>query len=252
MSLWHCCFISFMLHFWFPPESCFFFPPLHIFISVSVYAYLKSHVPPCPCRNGNRRCRCLCSRNKKQCASELKCRTTSSKGQTEERGHTKAWTCCWINTLIGGNYVLGAPVGFLSSARGPHKYTFKRHVARSRSNLLTMNLRIMVFITNSFTVALWRNQQSSLNINTCKWMLCLFELSAPLKSWDTVCLVAALETQTEISNASGPWVAQTSSTFVWRPPGLRWRWFSALDNMFWKYLCCEICLRSWRSRGGTS
>lgn len=28
MSLWHCCFISFMLHFWFPPESCcFFFPP---------------------------------------------------------------------------------------------------------------------------------------------------------------------------------------------------------------------------------
>lgn len=33
MSLWHCCFISFMLHFWFPPESCFLFPPLHIFIS---------------------------------------------------------------------------------------------------------------------------------------------------------------------------------------------------------------------------
>lgn len=59
------------------------------------------------------------------------------------------------------------------------------------------------------------------------------------KSWDTVCLVAALETQTEISNASGPRVAQTSSTFVWQPPGLRWRWFSALNNMFWKYLCCE-------------
>lgn len=64
------------------------------------------------------------------------------------------------------------------------------------------------------------------------------------KWWDTVCLVAALETQTEISNASGPRVAQTSSTFVWQPPGLRWRWFSALHNMFWKYLCCETRVRS--------
>lgn len=109
----------------------------------------------------------------------IKCSTTSSKGQIEKRGHTKAWTCCWINTLIGGNYVLGAAVGLLSSARGPHKYTFKRHVARSRSNLLTMNLCIIIFIINSMMAALWRNQQSSLNIYTCKLMLCLFELRTP-------------------------------------------------------------------------
>lgn len=31
MSLWHCCFISFMLHFWFPPESCFFHSFAHIY-----------------------------------------------------------------------------------------------------------------------------------------------------------------------------------------------------------------------------
>lgn len=182
MSPWRCCFISFMLHFWFPPESPFFSPPWRVFISVSVYAHLKSHVPPCPRENAV----IAAAGMKTMCIWAIKCRTTSSKGQIEKRGHTKAWTRRWINTLIGGNYVLGAPLGLLSSARGPHKYTFKRHVARSRSNLLTMNLCIMVFIINSRMVPLWRNQQSPLNINTCKWMLCLFELRTPSRGTGSV------------------------------------------------------------------
>lgn len=46
MSLWHRCFISFMLHFWFPPESCSFapFPPLHIFISGTKFKSLFMHI----------------------------------------------------------------------------------------------------------------------------------------------------------------------------------------------------------------
>lgn len=42
MSLWHCCFISFMLHFWFPPESCFFslFLCTYLFLALNLSLYL--------------------------------------------------------------------------------------------------------------------------------------------------------------------------------------------------------------------
>lgn len=46
--------------------------------------------------------------------------------------------------------MFGARVGLLSSARGSHKYTFKRHVARSRSNLLTVNFCIIVSAVNTY------------------------------------------------------------------------------------------------------
>lgn len=141
MSLWHCCFISFMLHFWFPTES-WFFSLLCTYLFLSLFMRLLNHMflPVLAKMEIGAASVVSAAEMKTMCIWAIKCRTTSSKGQTEKRGHTKEWTCCWINTLIGVNYVLGAPVGLLSSARGPHKYTYTTHVARSRSNLLTMNL----------------------------------------------------------------------------------------------------------------
>lgn len=69
----------------------------------------------------------------------------------------------------------------LSRARGPHKYTFKRHVARSSSNLVTMNFWIIITVINTSPkrAASLRDRPLVLNINACKCMLCLFELQTP-------------------------------------------------------------------------
>lgn len=54
----------------------------------------------------------------------------------------------------------------------PHKYTFKRHVATSRSNLLTMNFCITVYMMNTYRT-LRRSQQFFffclilINVNEC-------------------------------------------------------------------------------------
>lgn len=157
MSLWHCCFISFMLHFWFPTESWFFSPSFaHIYFCLCLCLLNHMFLPVLAKMEIGAASVVSAAAMKTMRIWAIKCTATSSKGQIEKRGHTKAWMRCWINTLIGGNYVLGAPVGLVSSASGPHKYTFKRHVARSRSNLFTMNLCIIVFITSSITAALRR------------------------------------------------------------------------------------------------